>query len=147
MVTQENNPWVIGRVDLDIDLDHRRYQFKKSQYRGSKLYSSAAIAPCEFPHWAQPLIQDLPSDYQYSWSLQCLYPNTVIKNKPKSPNNTVTLMIFLKKWCSGHYFELNNVPIGEWKAGTYVAWVGAKNRLNFNFGQENQYILELVGSL
>jgi hypothetical protein len=149
MVIQENKSWIIGCVDLKINTDYKNFEINKpkSTYSGKKkFYSSAKTIKCEFPIWAEPLIQNLPPGSEYSWSLQCVAPNTVIKTKSQPHNKHVHLLVFLENWQPGNYFELDNQPMVHWQSGTYVAWTGQLSMININFGNSSQYNLELIES-
>jgi hypothetical protein len=149
MVIQENKSWIIGCVDLKINTDYKNFEINKSKstYSGQKkFYSSARTLKCEFPNWAEPLIQNLPPGSKYSWSLQCVTPNTVIKTIGQPHDKHIRLLMFLENWQPGNYFELDNQPLVQWQSGTYVAWTGQLSMININFGHSNRYALELIES-
>lgn len=54
-------------------------------------------------------------------------------------------VVFLEDWQSGHYFEIQGVPVVGWKAGTWVSWKGSTPHLAANMGQTMRYTLQLTG--
>ena len=55
------------------------------------------------------------------------------------------VLIFLEDWKSGHYFEVENNPIMEYKAGTFIQWGGDAKHMAANIGEEDRYTLQLTG--
>ena len=56
-------------------------------------------------------------------------------------------IIFLEDWQSGHYLELNNEPIVNWKKGDIVMWEYAEPHLAANMGLTNRYTLQITGHI
>ena len=55
------------------------------------------------------------------------------------------VLVFLEDWKSGHYFELDGIPIVNWKAGDYYQWTGATKHMASNIGVDDRYTLQLTG--
>ena len=55
------------------------------------------------------------------------------------------VLIFLEDWKSGHYFEVENNPIMNYKAGTFIQWKGDAKHMAANIGEEHRYTLQLTG--
>jgi hypothetical protein len=55
------------------------------------------------------------------------------------------ILIFLEDWKSGHYFEIENTPIMNYKAGTFIQWKGDAKHMAANIGEEPRYTLQLTG--
>lgn len=64
-----------------------------------------------------------------------------------NPQNITRVIIFLEKWQPGHIFEINGVPIYNYKKGTYVQWQYDTEHLAANLGKTNRYTLQLTGTL
>jgi len=54
-------------------------------------------------------------------------------------------VVFLEDWQSGHYLELDNTPINQWRAGNFVAWNDDVEHLAANMGTTDRYTLQLTG--
>lgn len=59
----------------------------------------------------------------------------------------VRVIIFLEDHKIGHILQVENCPVGYWKAGDYVLWQGKKAHLAANFGNEDRYSLQITGIL
>jgi len=60
-------------------------------------------------------------------------------------DNIQRTVVFLEDWQSGHYFEINNTPIINWKKGQTVTWRGGTEHLAANVGMTNRYTLQITG--
>ena len=54
-------------------------------------------------------------------------------------------MIFLENWKSGHYFEIDGVPITNWTKGEYIFWEGDTPHMAANMGIEPRYTMQITG--
>ena len=54
-------------------------------------------------------------------------------------------MVFIEDWYSGHYLEVDNKPIVEWKRGDYVWWRGDVTHMAANLGTEYRFTLQITG--
>jgi hypothetical protein len=54
-------------------------------------------------------------------------------------------LVLLEDWKSGHYLEVNGVPIVEWSAGTVVEWIYDTPHMAANIGLEPRYTLQITG--
>ena len=54
-------------------------------------------------------------------------------------------VIFLENWQSGHYFEIDGMPITRWLAGDAVLWHGDTPHLAANMGSTPRYTLQITG--
>jgi hypothetical protein len=57
------------------------------------------------------------------------------------------IIVFLKDWKSGHYFEIDNTPILSWEAGDYVMWNADTEHMAANIGIEDRYTLQITGHI
>lgn len=62
------------------------------------------------------------------------------------PNKIYRAVVFLEDWKSGHYFEINNRPFLEWKAGDWVWWNYDTPHFSANVGSEPRYTLQITGT-
>jgi len=56
-------------------------------------------------------------------------------------------VMFLEDWKSGHYLELDGVPVVNWKAGHFAEWIYDVPHLAANMGTEDRYTLQITGHL
>lgn len=54
-------------------------------------------------------------------------------------------IVFLERWSSGHYLELNNIPITNWRRGDAVVWNYDTPHMAANIGIEPRYTLQITG--
>ena len=54
-------------------------------------------------------------------------------------------IVFLEDWASGHYLELNGVPLVQWKAGDTVLWQYDTPHMAANIGLNPRYTLQVTG--
>jgi hypothetical protein len=62
-------------------------------------------------------------------------------------NNIVRGIVMLEDWASGHYLEINDVGLTNWRAGDYFIWRGGTPHTAANVGLTNRYTLQLTGIL
>jgi len=110
----------------------------------------------EEPDWIQKIQQILPME-NFCWSVYQMRPGDVLPEhsdtyqrfcKLYSIKDVQTIrryVVFLEDWQSGHYFEIDNVPITGWQAGTAVHWQGCTPHLAANLGRTMRYTLQLTG--
>lgn len=54
-------------------------------------------------------------------------------------------IVFLEDWKSGHYFEIIDNAIVNWKAGDFVVWNSDTPHMAANLGVEPRYTLQITG--
>lgn len=54
-------------------------------------------------------------------------------------------IVFLEDWQSGHYLELDDVPIVGWKKGFTVIWTYDRPHMAANIGLTPRYTLQITG--
>ena len=57
----------------------------------------------------------------------------------------IRIIIFPFDWASGHYFEIEDVAITDWRAGDYVMWRGNTPHMAANLGITPRYSIQLTG--
>lgn len=53
-------------------------------------------------------------------------------------------VIFLEDWKPGHIFEIENIPITNWKAGEWVLWENDSPHMAANLGLEPRYTAQIT---
>ena len=56
-------------------------------------------------------------------------------------------IVFLDNWKSGHYFEVENTAVCNYKKGDYVLWNANTPHAASNIGIEDRYTLQITGLL
>ena len=56
-------------------------------------------------------------------------------------------LILLEDWSSGHYLEIMNRPVVQWKAGTVAEWIYDTPHMAANIGLAPRYTLQITGHL
>jgi hypothetical protein len=54
-------------------------------------------------------------------------------------------IVLLEEWKSGHYLEILDRPIIDWKAGTVIEWAYDTPHMAANIGLEPRYTLQITG--
>jgi hypothetical protein len=54
-------------------------------------------------------------------------------------------IVFLEDWKSGHYMEIDEEPIVNWRRGNYVMWNYNVPHFAGNFGIEPRYTMQITG--
>jgi hypothetical protein len=54
-------------------------------------------------------------------------------------------LVLLEDWQSGHYLEVNGVPVVNWPAGQVVQWVYDVPHMAANIGLSDRYTLQITG--
>jgi len=62
-------------------------------------------------------------------------------------SNIKRAVVFLEDWQSGHYLEIADTPVTNWKAGDYVWWFGDVPHMAANIGLADRYTLQITGHL
>jgi len=62
----------------------------------------------------------------------------------ENPNDIWRAVIFLEDWKPGHIFEIDNVPITQWKAGEWVLWQYDTPHMAANLGLDPRYTAQLT---
>lgn len=108
------------------------------------------------PDWINPFRAWLPMKH-WSWSVYRMRPGDALPQHRDTYQrfseiygiadiNTIRrYVIFLENWQSGHYFEIDGVPITNWVTGTGIYWQGDAPHLAANLGSEPRYTLQITG--
>ena len=54
-------------------------------------------------------------------------------------------IVFLEDWSSGHYLEIDNDPITDWRAGDVIEWRYDAPHMAANIGLLPRYTLQITG--
>jgi hypothetical protein len=56
-------------------------------------------------------------------------------------------IVLLEDWKPGHYFEIMDIPVVNWTAGTVIQWEYDTPHMAANIGLEPRYTLQITGHL
>jgi hypothetical protein len=77
---------------------------------------------------------------------QDLYKRYVELFNLQGKENTIwRAVIFLEDWASGHYLEIDNIPVTKWSAGDMVVWNYDTPHMAANMGLLPRYTLQITG--
>jgi hypothetical protein len=108
------------------------------------------------PAWMQGFRHHFPWKH-FSWSVYRMGPGTVLPNHQDTYTRFKKLynvtddhsihraVVFLADWESGHYLEIDGVPITNWIAGDVVMWQSDVWHLAANCGMTDRYTLQITG--
>lgn len=69
----------------------------------------------------------------------------VSKKFQVNPEDCIRVNIFLEDWKSGHYFEINETPILQWKQGDAIIIEKDEPHLSANNGMIPKYTMQVTG--
>lgn len=133
-------------------VDHwRQLGYTQTRFTGD-MYDMRQAAP----DWMQHIQQEFAWQH-FSWSIYRMPPGTVLPchsdtyarfrelHAITDPDRIWRAVIFLEPWHSGHYLEVNGVPVISWQAGDTVVWQSDTPHLAANVGVTDRYTLQITG--
>jgi hypothetical protein len=171
MVTQDNNKWYRGHIASWWGLKHRDLDYINEPFNNPDdlaKWKSLGFTQTVFtgdmydmrnpaPEWYDGFGAYFKDWKNIGWSFYSIRPGTVLPlhsdtySRYKKVHNLLDskkiwrAVIFLEKWQSGHYLEIEGNIITDWSAGDYVAWNDDVEHLAANMGTTNRYTLQLTG--
>jgi hypothetical protein len=110
----------------------------------------------QLPDWCFNVLEQIPLQ-KSSITLYCMSPGTIMPEHSdtfikyreimnlKITDDVGRAVIFLEDWKSGHYFEIDETPMVNWKKGDYVLWKNDTPHVAANLGKENRYTMQVTG--
>lgn len=170
MVIPAGSNWAQGHIDpwwsTHRDLPYLNEEFNDQQALGEWRvlgYTQTRFTGDMYdmrnpePAWIDPFRKKFPWQH-FSWSVYRMPPGTVLPNHSdtyarfrrvygvEDINNILRAVVYLEDWQSGHYAEVDGVPIVDWQQGDYIAWRGATPHLAANNGKTPRYTLQITGT-
>ena len=108
------------------------------------------------PQWVSGFRDAFPLQH-FSWSVYRMRPGDVLPNHSdiyrrfcdiyqiNDPQTIRRYVVFLEDWQSGHYFEIDGIPVVKWQAGSWACWHGDTPHLAANIGSTDRYTLQITG--
>jgi len=115
-------------------VDYRHYQ--PAWYNNIVDYLKLGIAGASFYKMGPGKILPYHSD---------AYVRYIEYHKIKDTRCIHRAVVFLEDWQPGHIFEVDGVPLYNYKAGTYVLWQYNTPHMAANLGPTNRYTLQITG--
>lgn len=129
-------------------------QVKETEIYYTKHNSSIWQMFDESPEWIHNLARQIPQDFDHHVVsiIKVLPGNTIPVHQDKhyilqqtyGIGDTWRYLIFLEDWKSGHYFEINDQPIVNWKKGDWVKFHRSNWHLGGNMGIEPFYSAQIT---
>lgn len=145
-------PYLHEPFNNDQDLEHwQKLGFTQTRFTGD-MYDMRQSEP----NWIEPFRRLLPLTH-FSWSVYCMRPGDVLPQHGDTFQRFRQLygisdvgqikryIVFLETWQSGHYFEIDGMPISLWSAGEWISWNGSTLHMAANLGSTNRYTLQITG--
>ena len=165
--------WGIGKIEPWWGNQHRELPYinepfndpeslslwKQLGYTQSKFTGDMYDMRFSEPSWMDPFRRHFAGWKHFSWSVYRMGPGCVLPNHSDTydrfkkiynitDSNTIhRAVVFLEDWQSGHYLEIDNVPVTGWTAGTTVVWQNEVLHLAANMGMTDRYTLQITGTI
>jgi hypothetical protein len=160
----------IGKISSDLILDYKNFDYINKPFNDQKMIETwkslghnyerytglMRDQSQQLPDWCFNVLEQIPFQNS-SITLYCMLPGTImpehndtfikyreLMNLDKD-DNVGRVVIFLEDWKSGHYFEIDETPIVNWKKGDYVLWENNTSHMAANLGKENRYTMQVTG--
>jgi hypothetical protein len=110
----------------------------------------------ELPDWCFNVAKEIPLKNS-AITLYCMTTGTIMPEHSdmfvryreimdlKSTDDVGRAVVFLEDWKSGHYFEIDETPVVNWKKGDYIMWKNTVPHMAANLGKENRYTMQVTG--
>jgi hypothetical protein len=164
------NSYKIGKINPDLILEYKNLTYTNKPFNNQKTIDKwkslghnyerytglMRDQSQELPEWCYNVTEQIPLQNS-GITLYCMPPgiimpehsDTFIKYREimnlKLIDNVGRAVIFLEDWKSGHYFEIDETPIVNWKKGDYILWKNDTPHMAANLGKENRYTMQITG--
>lgn len=157
---------ISGHITLDISADNlKSLDFKDNfqcyqqipeveKYYTKENSSIWQMFDEESPQWLHDLTEKVPQDFSHSIvSVINIPPGQTIPyhvdkhyllQKQYGQGDTWRYLIMLEDWKSGHYFEIENIPYIQWRAGDWIKIHREDWHIAGNMGLEPFYSAQIT---
>jgi hypothetical protein len=162
--------WIKGHIKPIWDHSYKNYNYTKKSLPEHEIKKWRALGynhtsfngemfndHRSVPFWSQSIANKFqlinPGFVFYKMKTNDIMPvhsdhyETYIKIFNADKNKIWRLLVLLEDWKSGHYLEIDNTAIVNWKAGDYVFWNSDVPHAASNIGIEDRYTLQITGTL
>ncbi len=171
--TETHAKWTTDHIDPSWELSHRALNYinrpfndvetltewQKQGHYYAKYTGDMIDIRDGMPQWAIDIGEKIGLK-NTGTSLYKMLPGTIlpihrdtyslykkVHGLPDDFTDIARAIVFLEGWQSGHYFEIDNTPIINWKAGDIVAWYYDTPHIAANIGSTNRYTLQITGCI
>jgi hypothetical protein len=170
MVTPGNRAWVRGRLEPWWGVQHRDLNYSNEDFNDEatvQQWRKLGFTQRRFtgdmydmrrsePTFIAPFREHFPMRH-FSWSFYRMPPGSVLPvhhdtyqrfREIHKLDHTAVIMrviVFLEDWQSGHYLEMDDTPVLNWRAGEWVCWGNDFPHLAANIGRTDRYTLQITG--
>lgn len=160
--------WVRGHIPVTWNSSYKQFKYtpdpivgKQAQewrdqgYLHKRTYGEMYGYPNDMPDWVQRVASELKlfrCGYVFykMETLDVMPMHTDHYTKycevfNAEPDAVWRAIVFLENWRSGHYFEIDQQAIVNWRAGDFVMWKGDVPHAASNIGIQDRYTLQITG--
>lgn len=160
--------WDLTGIDHELDWKRKPFNdpiqveewidmgFPGENFNGNLVDSSE---PGNLPSWVWKVAYDnFPMYDNVGISLFMMTPGDMIPEhkdtyqryievfEVENTNKIWRTLVMLEDWKSGHYLEIDRVPLVDWNAGDTFSWPFDSPHMAANLGRENRYTLQITGT-
>jgi hypothetical protein len=172
MLIIEKTVWKLGKIKPDIiDDSFKKLSYIKEPFNDpaaveewnrvyGKIYDTGEMVDYRGiqPEWTAQIVKEVGLQKSGS-SFYRMKPGTILPyhkdayvkfikyNKIEDASKIYRALVFLEDWQPGHIFEIDGVPIYNYKSGDYVLWNYDVPHMAANLGPHNRYTLQITGIL
>jgi hypothetical protein len=165
------NSYKTGKINSNLILEYKNLNYINKPFNDQKTFEQwkslghnyekytglMRDQSQQLPDWCFNVLEQIPLQ-KSSITLYCMSPGTIMPEHSdtfikyreimnlKSIDNVGRAVIFLEDWKSGHYFEIDETPMVNWKKGDYVLWKNDTPHMAANLGKENRYTMQVTGT-
>ena len=164
------NSYKTGKISSNLILEYKNLNYINKPFNGQKTIEKwkslghnyekytglMRDQSQQLPDWCFNVLEQIPLQNS-SITLYCMPPGTIMPEHSdtfikyreimnlKTTDDVGRAVIFLEDWKSGHYFEIDETPMVNWKKGDYVLWKNDTPHMAANLGKENRYTMQVTG--
>jgi len=169
-VMHKNINYFFGKISKDLIGEYKNLEYINKPFNDNKILNQWKSLGHNYekytglmrdesnnlPEWCNSIKKLLPLK-NLTCTLYCMTPGTIMPEHSdtflkyrkimdlKETDDIGRAVIFLEDWKSGHYFEIDETPIVNWKGGDYVLWKNDTPHMAANLGKENRYTMQFTG--
>jgi hypothetical protein len=160
----------IGNVEIIVNTDYKNLDYINKPFNDEETFQKwkslghnyekytglMRDQSQQLPDWCLNVLGQIPLQNS-SITLYCMTPGTIMPEHSdtfikyreimslKETDIVGRAVIFLEDWKSGHYFEIDETPMVNWKKGDYVLWKNDTPHMAANLGKDNRYTMQVTG--
>lgn len=135
------NRWISQGYQSKItgDLCDMRHRLPSWNYKFIELYEAQGWKDIGIAYYRMPTGTVMPVHSD-------LYKKYIeVFNLQGQEQSIRRALVLLEDWKSGHYLEVNGIPVIDWHAGQVIEWEYDTPHMAANIGLEPRYTLQITG--